>query len=379
VIVAVIGAGVFGASSALELARAGHRVILADAYGPGNGRASSADHSRVIRAGYGADAIYSQWAMASLDRWQWLARESGERLFEPTGALFMGPPDHDYIRHTRESLAALHIAAEWLEPEHAAKRWPQIDLTGLGAAVFEPRAGVLRARSAVRTTVRLAAERHAVEYRTARIVSLDESRASIAADTTDGGRIEADAYVVAAGPWLPRLLPDAVGDRIRATRQEVLYFGVPPGDDRFSAGPLPVWIDFAAGLYGIPDLDGLGFKVGVDRHGPPIDPDTAERVVDATIATATGRWLASRFPALAGAPLVDSRVCQYENTCSGDFIIDRHPAWPNVWIAGGGSGHGFKHGPAVGRYIADLIDGRATADPRFSLASKTAAADRQVY
>ena len=110
-----------------------------------------------------------------------------------------------------------------------------------------------------------------------------------------------------------------------------------------------MWIDFAAGVYGIPDLDAHGFKVGLDRHGPPIDPDTADRLVDGAAVATAREFLARRFPALAGAPLVDARVCQYENTSSGDFLIDVHPTWPNVWIAGGGSGHGFKHGPGGGR------------------------------
>ena len=110
-----------------------------------------------------------------------------------------------------------------------------------------------------------------------------------------------------------------------------------------------------------------------------IDPDTADRVVDEEVVRSTARWLSTRFPALAAAPLVDSRVCQYESTCTGDFIIDRHPAWPNVWIVGGGSGHGFKHGPAVGRHVVDLIEERCTTEPRFALAGKTGAAERAVY
>jgi glycine/D-amino acid oxidase-like deaminating enzyme len=142
---------------------------------------------------------------------------------------------------------------------------------------------------------------------------------------------------------------------------------------------MPVWIDFAAGFYGVPDLDAQGFKVGIDRHGPPIDPDSADRVVGLQVVINTRGWMARRFPGLMHAPLVDARVCQYENTTSGDFIIDRHPAWSNLWIVGGGSGHGFKHGPAVGRHVAALIAGDVTPQPRFALASKSAEARRAVY
>jgi glycine/D-amino acid oxidase-like deaminating enzyme len=333
----------------------------------------------VLRAGYGRDAIYSEWAVRSCERWRWLSTESGTPLFEQTGALFMGAPGHDYIRETYETLSGLGITVEWLDVPDIERRWPQVATHGLGPAVFEPGAGVLRARVGVRAAVRVAVERHRVGYTTACVAPLDEGRATPMLETVRGERLDADGYVLACGPWLPRVLPRAVGNRIRATRQEVLYFGIPRGDDRHGIEQLPVWIDFGAGLYGIPDFDGNGFKVGIDRHGPPIDPDTADRLADADVVRSTAGWLSTRFPAMADAPLVDARVCQYESSCTGDFIIDRHPAWPNVWIVGGGSGHGFKHGPAVGRHAADLIDGRCTTEPRFALAGKTAVAQRAVY
>jgi sarcosine oxidase len=190
--------------------------------------------------------------------------------------------------------------------------------------------------------------------------------------------VDADQFVFACGPWLPGLFPSAVGARIRVTRQEVLYFGVPAGDSRFSWPHLPVWIDFAAGLYGIPDLDSAGFKVGIDRHGADVNPDTEERVVDPALAAATREWLQSRFPALGPAPLLDARVCQYENSPTGDFIIDRHPAWPNVWIVGGGSGHGFKHGPSVARHVVERLQGRP-ADARFAIKPGAVSVGRVVY
>ena len=183
----------------------------------------------------------------------------------------------------------------------------------------------------------------------------------------------------ACGPWLPALFPRAVGERIRPTRQEVLHFGVPAGDLRFSVERLPVWIDFAAGLYGIPDLDAHGFKVGIDRHGAAIDPDAADRLVGDEAVQMTRAFFARRFPALLRAPLVDAHVCQYENTSTGDFIIDRHPQWAHVWVVGGGSGHGFKHGPAVGKHVAELLAGRAAVDSRFALAGKAGEAARAVY
>jgi sarcosine oxidase len=374
----VIGAGAFGAWSAWFLSERGHRVTLIDAYGPANPRASSADHSRVIRSGYGSDAIYSQWARDSLRDWQWLSRETGRELVTISGALFMAAPGNAYLGETYATLVELGIDVVRVECEQLGARYPQIATDGLGRAVFEPNAGVIRARAAVHALVALMRERNAVEYRVARLAP-PQPTSTPRYQLTTGEALIADAVVCACGPWLPSLFPDAVGSRIRPTRQEVLHFGVPAGDGRFSLAQLPVWIDFEAGLYGIPDLDGRGFKIGIDRHGPAIDPDHAERLVDAEIVRNTRRWLARRFPAMAEAPLVDSHVCQYENTNNGDFIIDRHPRCEHLWIVGGGSGHGFKHGPAVGRHVAALVDGDTAVEPRFALANKQTTAARSVF
>lgn len=376
--VVVVGAGAFGAWSALRLARDGWNVTLVDAYGPANGRASSADHTRVIRAGYGDAAIYSQWATDSLTDWQWLAKKRGEALVVECGALFLGGPDRTHLDDTAATLTAQGITHARLDAATVASRYPQIGVIGLGDALFEARGGVIRARRAVHAAVAVAAG-YGVAYRQAQVAPLDESAATPVVRLTTGETLTADRYVLACGPWLPALLPATIGPRIRPTRQAVLHFGVPPGDERFGSDRLPVWIDFAAGVYGVPDLDACGVKVGIDRHGEAIDPDTADRLVDAATVAEVRAFFARRFPALVAAPLVDAHVCQYENTSSGDFVIDRHPAWDTVWIAGGGSGHGFKHGPAVGRHVADLLSARAGVEPRFALAGKTATAARAVY
>jgi sarcosine oxidase len=151
---------------------------------------------------------------------------------------------------------------------------------------------------------------------------------------------------------------------------------------RFAAPQLPVWSDFnnRAIVYGIPDIEGQGFKLAFDDHGAVVDPDTHDRrVSDAGIARARA-YLAQRFPALANAPLIHSRVCQYENSSSGDFLIDRLPGTERVWLVGGGSGHGFKHGPAVGKRVAaHVMDARLPVEPRFGYASKGTEAARTVF
>ncbi len=197
--------------------------------------------------------------------------------------------------------------------------------------------------------------------------------------TRDGDTLRADTYVFACGAWLPSLFPRLLDGRIVPTRQEVFYFGCPPGDRRFAPPALPAWIDFGEEIYGVPDLDGRGFKVAIDRHGPIIDPDSADRTTSAAQLTEARDFLSRRFPDLAAAPLLATHVCQYENTSNGDFLIDRHPGHPNVWLAGGGSGHGFKHGPAVGEYVAERILRGAPVDPRFTLGTKETVSHRTIF
>jgi glycine/D-amino acid oxidase-like deaminating enzyme len=198
--------------------------------------------------------------------------------------------------------------------------------------------------------------------------------------TAGGERLAAKNFVFACGAWLPKLFPQLLGDRIRPTRQEVFYFGAPAGDDRFGSAKMPTWIDFKDEAYGMPDIDGGGIKIAIDRHGALFDPDSDDRITSQSGLAEVRERLARRLPALKNAPLVESRVCQYENTSNGDFLIDRHPQFENGWLVGGGSGHGFKHGPAVGEYVTARIEGRVDGiEKRFSLDSKKATRERAVY
>ena len=197
--------------------------------------------------------------------------------------------------------------------------------------------------------------------------------------TRNGLSVHAMHFVFACGPWLPKLFPNLLKDRIQPTRQEVFFFGVDPGDRRFAPPLMPAWIDVGDETYGIPDLENRGVKIAPDRHGPLFDPDRGERVVTPEGQRAARQFLAQRFPALRDAPLLETRVCQYENTSNGDFLIDRHPAFDNVWLVGGGSGHGFKHGPALGEYVAARVAEGGAIEPRFTLATKAQVRKRTVF
>jgi sarcosine oxidase len=376
--VAVVGAGVFGAWAAYQLQRAGHKVALFDAHGAGNSRSSSGDESRIMRMGYGADEIYTRAAWLSLDLWKKLFARTGSPLFHQAGVLWLAHENDPYPVRSLETLTRVGVRVEKLSVEETQLRFPQISLDGISWVMLEPDSGLLIARRAVQSVVH-AAVKEGVKFIQAAIEppAADKPLAQINAST--GETISAANFVFACGAWLPKLFPDLLGNRIHPTRQEVFYFGAPPGD-RFRPPSLPVWIDFKDEAYGLPDVEGRGVKVAIDRHGSRFDPDDGDRIASAEGLAETRAYLARRLPEMACAPVTESRVCQYENTSNGDFLIDRHPALENVWLLGGGSGHGFKHGPFVGSYIRDRIEGKAEGvEPRFSLATKMSEQKRAVY
>ena len=257
-----------------------------------------------------------------------------------------------------------------------------IDFDGIELGLWEPEFGALMARRAVQTLV---AEFVAAggDYRQARRRSRRSGRRAARAHH-HAGRREAvrRRFVFACGPWLPKLFPDLLGRRIFPTRQEVFFFRPRPATTASGRGRLPGWADFNAGdiFYGFPDLEGRGFKIAHDLHGPPIDPDSGDRTPSPAALAEVRAYMERRFPGLRGAPLNEARVCQYENSANGDLLIDFHPRRPNVFLVGAGSGHGFKHGPAVGAYAAQLVTGTLAApEPRFSLASKGERQDRAVH
>ncbi len=380
--IAVVGAGVFGAWTAFSLQQAGMKVILLDGYGPANSRASSGGESRVIRMGYGTDEIYTRWAMRSLKLWQDFFSRTNEQLFHPTGVLWMAHDEDVYVSETLRTLERSGVEVEKWSRAELHERYPQIEFGPVTWAVFEPASGVLMARRAVQLVVEEAI-REGASYLPAAVLTPVGPQGSARLDyiaTSSGERILAESFVFACGPWLPKLFPALLGDLIHPTLQEVFFFGASAGDRRFAPPQMPVWLDFKEQIYAIPDLEGRGFKVAIDRHGPACDPDSIDRVVTIDGLREVRRFLARRVPALKDAPLLETRVCQYENTSNGDFLIDRHPLLDNVWLVGGGSGHGFKHGPVVGEYVAMRINGDdGPSEPRFALTAKEKVQKRVVF
>jgi len=371
----VVGAGVMGAWTALEARRGGRTVSLLDAFGAGNARATSGDQTRISRCGHGADAVYTRWARESLDGWQRLEAETGQVLFRQAGALWFTGEDRGFVDATVPTFEALGIPIELLTPDEVHGRWPQIATDDTTGAVYEPEAGLLMAaRGCGAATHRLVELGGSFGIGAVRPGRADGDRLLDVVDDA-GRRFAADAFVFATGPWLPRLFPDVLGGLVSVTKQDVVYLGPAPGDERWTDEAIPCWVDMAHPFYGLPSAEGGGFKIAPDRFGPAWDPTAGDRLVDPDAVRVAREYAARRFPDLARQPVIEARVCQYEMTPDSHFLIDLHPAYRNVWLVGGGSGHGYKHGPAIGAHVVGRLDGAPPlADDRFALGRAGAAA-----
>lgn len=364
----VAGAGAFGGWTALHLRRTGARVILADAWGPGNSRASSGGETRIIRGTYGPDQPYTYLAARAFKLWHEHTQRWGKKLFHPAGVLWLVRGDGVYERASLAVLRDAGIPAEELSPAEVARRYPQMNPEGVRWAILEPESGFLYARQACQAVAE-AFEKEGGEFRLAAVSRLEISGGEVQRlHFSDGSSLTADTYVFACGPWLGSLFPDVIGDLVRPTRQDVVFFGTPTGDPRFTEKQLPVWLDRGERIfYGIPGNQWRGFKVADDTRGEGFDPTNGDRTVAPEFVARVREFLALRFPALQHAPLVETRVCQYENTPDHHFIVDKHPAAENCWLVGGGSGHGFKHGPALGEMVAAAVSEGKAVDPFFRL------------
>ncbi len=356
----IVGAGTFGASLAWWLARRGDEVALVDQFEPGDPRATSGGETRLIRCTHGADADYARMARRARTLWRELEAESGEALMTECGVSWFAHRDDGWEADSLKALTDLDIPVERLEVEQAAERFPSFKGDDLAWVLHEPEAGVLRAQQAVQALAREAA-RHG-----ARIV---RGRA-----TPEGARVmagdqvlEGDRVVWSCGGWLAGLFPEHV--TLRVTRQELFFF---------DGGPewrnAPGWVDYDRAFYGTGDIDGLGVKVAWDKEGPPLDPDADFPGPTELVERTSREYAAKRFPALADAPVVLSKRCRYEISPDSHFIAAPHPEHANVWIVGGGSGHGFKHGPAMAERLTRAWHEGEPLPPRFALGAREYAA-----
>lgn len=357
--IVVIGAGAFGGWAALHLRESGADTLLVEALGAGNPHSSSGGETRIIRSGYADVGLYAEWAWKALGEWKLRQREWSVSLFVPRPVLWVGKPCDPHLMAGPRELKKRGIPSRELSPREVRDRYPLFRMGDDDIAFQETEAGFLMARRACRRVALAFAD--AGGRIVAGRAAPPDGRGGTAQRVrlADGTEIRADRFLFACGPWLPGLFPDLFAGRVQVTRQAVLYLGPTSRVSSRSLESMPVWIDFGSdGFYGIPSTDGAGLKVASDRDGPAYDPDRGSRSITPEDVERTRRYLRRRLPALAAAPLLSGEVCQYSRTPDQHLILDRHPRWDNVYLAGGGSGHGFKLGPVVGRTAAEMVQGR---------------------
>jgi glycine/D-amino acid oxidase-like deaminating enzyme len=359
--VVVIGAGAFGGWTALWLRRAGFAVTLVDAWGPGNSRSSSGDETRVIRSTYGANEFYFDLNVRALELWKQHQTKWNRQIFHNTGVLWMcyeksAPIVDDSIPFARKH----QMEYQWLSKEDLRRKYPTINSSDLDHGWLDPFGGYLRARE----STQLVAGTFMSEGGLFTQAYVNPGKAG---NQPKAGNdlLKADYYIYACGAWLGQLFPDVLGKDITCSKQEVYYFGTPVAAGKVY-DEMPVWVDVDGKdfYYGIPGNVNRGFKIGVDRRGKPFDPTSGERVPEEEVLRHARNFVAHRFPGLKDAPVIESRVCPYENSPDGNFIFQQHPEASNVFFIGGGSGHGFKHGPAWGEYVARTLMGESSVGSR---------------
>ena len=394
--VVVVGAGAFGGWTALNLRRMGAKVTMIDMYGPGNARATSGDESRGVRSSYGDrphGEQWMKWARVAMDKWKQFDAEFSKplkmRVYYTTGDVIMRAQEENFTRQTKAWWIKNKIPHEVLTGDEVRKRWPQWKADDINHAIYEPDAGVVRARrscEAVSDVFRHEGGTILIE----RVVPPEQSGFDGSELTlVNGTKIGADLFVFCTGPWLGKTF-DNMKNRMRTPLGQVFYWGTPPGDQRFTFPNLPSWnFQSATGWAALPN-DSRGFRVrgggggggapGANPQGAtgatgplgpttepaaqavqPVnvqDPDLSSRYIESDRVPRARAFLESRFPDLKDMPLLATHACHYESTSSRNFIIDRHPTLKNIWISGGGNAEGFKSGPVIGEYTARRVLGK---------------------
>ena len=359
--VVIVGVGVMGASLAWWLAREGVRVTMVDQFEPGDRRASSGGESRLIRCSHGSDADYTASARRARELWRQIEADAGTELMVECGVAWFAHREDGWEAESLTTLARQGIPAERLEPEEAMKLFPALGVSDLAFVLHEPEAGVLHAERAVRT---LAGQAVAHGARLEQAVARPDGESALVA-LDDGRRLEADGVVWACGPWLGELFDEHLS--LRTTRQDLCFFD---GGPAWAEPGVPGWVDFDLAIYGTGDLDGHGVKAAPDTDGPDLAASAALPGIDPASERAARDYLALRFPPLARAPLRSSRACRYELTTNGHFVAAPLPGRAGHWMLGGGSGHGFKHGPALAERFGRALLGGPALPSHFALTER---------
>lgn len=356
---AIVGAGIFGASLADALTARGWAVTLVERYSPANSRSSSGDASRLLRFGHGAgdgkDEWYTRSAWTALQLWRSIAEEEHRELFVTTGAMWLTRGSDGWAAAAEKVMVEVGVPCQRVAPAELSNYFPSIRTEDLLYGLYEPKACVLRAAECVHVLFGRARRRGARVVYGSAVPHPDGL-------FLNGEILGADRVIWACGAWLGRLFPPWAP--VSATSQHVFYWDSPP---EWRTGP--AWLEDGRDFYGFPDLDGLGLKALSDSRGPWFDLENTRRQLDPRVEVETKQYLAYRFPALADIHVLRSYVMHYEMTPGRTFLIGPLPGQDRDWLLGGGSGHGFKHGPALGAYLANVLEGRQQLDERFAISA----------
>lgn len=361
----VLGAGIMGLSAAWALAGAGWQVRVLEQDEVPNPRGSSVDDHRLIRHPYGAQRGYMRMVDPAYAAWERLFAEAGERPYVPTGVLALSTGRTGWLADSRAALGADGHAVTELAAAEVAARFPFLDPAGLGAAFHMAPGGVLLARRIVAMLARLLAAR-GVPIRRGRAVAVDPARARLA--LADGPAEAADLLVLAAGPWMPRLLPELAA-RVRPTRQVIVRLAPPPDlAEAWARAPMLLEIDAAEGFYAVPPVAGTPLKIGDHRFAASADPD-GPREAGAAEAEAILALARRRIRDLGRYRVLGAAACCYDVEPEERFILE--PLGPRAFVMSGFSGHGFKFAPLLGLALA-----RAAGDAALAAALPAWAAGR---
>ncbi len=352
--IAVIGLGAAGASTCRQLARRGHKVSAFEQFTIGSDKGSSFGESRIIRYTY-PDAFYTRLMGRAYDLWREIQVEARQELLVQTGIMIIGTPHQPAFQDVVSSLRASGVEFTLITPEECKELAPAIRLQSHECAIFQAEGGFLRATRCVQAISAQAANCGAILLENMEVRSIEDSPTGVDLVFKDGSRRSFDKVVVAAGPWVGKLLSPSLP--VTVTRQEIGYFKIDHGAQDFESNRMPVWIDLKNLNYGFP-LDGVidGVKAASHKTGAIVDPDRLPRSQDSLYQQALAADVQKRLPGLSDR-IVKSQVCMYTNTPDEDFILDWAPGSDRVYIVSGCSGHGFKFTPLLGEIAAAAVTG----------------------
>ena len=357
--VAVIGAGIWGACSAYHLKKEGADVELYDMWGPGNARSGSGGASRIIRLTYGNDKIYTELTNKSFAFWKELSNKSERELYNENGMLWLvSQNDSSYVTNSSKHIQNCGHTLEEISIEKAKNIYPNINFEDINQVFFEKKAGTLMASRCCKNVVR-EYQKNGGKIKIGEVKIDEENLNTKNSISFNGKTIDADKYIIACGPWNRILLPNMLQKLTYISRQEVYYFSVPNNQAKsFNLNSMPCWLDLNEdnpSYYGIPFHLNKGFKIAYDERTTLFDPDESDRIPLPELVDRTKSYLYHRFPKLKGLPITEARVCQYENSLDGNFIINHHENNNNVLVLSGSSGHGFKMGPGLGELVRNIV------------------------